>query len=672
MIRILSKIIAGAALALFFAGCGKEEKAVALASIKVVPAQVKLAVGGMQPLTAVSAPKDAGDVAFVWSSADKTVATVSDKGVVTGVAAGNTTVKVAGGGIEKSVPVQVVAGYGSLNITANWDDRYAGVDIPFSYKVTAGDFAGTAFEATFTPDYLFDPGELTVIACSPAAGITVEGNTATLASADGLFNTAPGWFFSGAQTLTVVKDADNPVTLDMHQQVGLLTVELPALPLVTSMSATLGGVATQINLETGAITGDAGTVAFGFTPTGSAYTATVRLLGTTGNTQPLTLTLNYPDNSSGQITTDLNTVLAGFNANKKTPFSPVISLPVIFAPQVSSAIVHAGNRKVEIEVRVDDPGITTAQVYGSDYRHFADIAINNQTGVFRTVINNLEEGDCTFRIYSTDSDGNKSLPVEVQGEAFGENRISQLRNRSITVAILSGSTGITTINWGDPEENSTGCTLTYTDTGNGQKTITAPSDATVTTIDDFKSGLRYATQFELGSGNVAETFSVDEAPQTVFKNLDDKSAWSAEASSYHDAPRMASAAIDGNPWQPWHSSAGGQSMPQWIIIDFGDGNALPIDGIVYQARIDDIGDRGFPKTVQWESSNDKTAWTPILSSENLEYPAVKPAQGQEKPLWLPCTAKTTARYLRATISETWPTSRVYTYIGELGIFQTVE
>jgi hypothetical protein len=438
------------------------------------------------------------------------------------------------------------------------------------------------------------------------------------------------------------------------------------------MSATLGGVATQINLETGAITGDAGTIAFGFAPTGSTYTATVRLLGTTGNTQPLTLTLNYPDNTSGTITTDLNTALAGFNADKKTPLSPDISLPVIFAPQVSSATVHAGNRKVELEVQIDAPGITTVQVYGGDYRHFADIAVNSQTGVFRTVINNLEEGDYTFRIYSTDNDGNKSLPVDVQGEAFGENRISQLSNRSITVAILSGSTGTTTISWGDPAENSTGCTLTYTGTDNGSKTITALPDATVTTIDDFKSGLRYSTQFVLGSGNVAEPFSVDEAPQTVFKNIDGKSGWSAEASSYHDNPRQASAAIDGDPWQPWHSSASGQSMPQWIIIDFGAGNALPIDGIVYQARIDDINDRAFPKTVQWESSNDKSTWTTILSSENLEYPTAKPEVGQEKPLWLPCTTKTTARYLRATISATGPISRGYTYIGELGIFEVVE
>jgi hypothetical protein len=658
--------VACAALALFIAGCDKEGKEVALDSIKVAPEQLKLAVGGMHPLTAVAEPEDASNVAFVWSSADQAVATVSKTGVVTGVGAGNTTVKVAVGEVEKSVLVTVVAGYGSLNITTNWDNRHAGVDIPFSYKVKAGDFTGTAFNAIFTPDYLFDPGELTVIAYSAADGISVEGNIATLASADGLFSAAPGWFFSGKQSLTIAENVNNPVTLAMHQQVGLLTVELPLLPLVTSMSATLSGVATQINLETGAVTGDAGTIPLVFTRTDDNYTATVKLLGAVGSTQSLALTLNYPDNTSGQLTADLNAVLANFNANKKTPLSPDIELPVTFAPQVSGATVHAGNRRVEVEVSVDDEKINKVLVYGNNYQHFADIEVNYQTGAHSVIIEGLEEGNHTFQLFSTDADGNKSVAVEVQGEAFGANRISELTNRSITSVTLVGT--IATVNWGSShEENDVGCTLAYIGTDDQTKTVIAgPNDAT-TTLSGFKSGLRYFTQFVLGSGNVVETIDVDEALQTVFKEAP-KTGWSAEASSFHDAPRVASAAIDGNPSQPWHSAASGQSMPQWLLIDFGADNALQIDGIVYQGRIDDMGDGSWPKVVIWQSSNDKSTWTNILSVSELKYPA----SNQSNPLWLPCTTTTTARYLKCTISETWPNSRSYTYIGEMGIFQNVE
>jgi hypothetical protein len=347
----------------------------------------------------------------------------------------------------------------------------------------------------------------------------------------------------------------------------------------------------------------------------------------------------------------------------------------VYAAKVDSAAVHTGYKKTEVEIHIATRKIDTVKVYWDDYRYVRNIPVNNRPGVFRTVIDDMEERSYIFQLVSIDSYGNQSLPVEVAGEAFGDNRLSLLRSRSITTAGLTPATGVLIVNWGAAVENSSGCRLTYTGTADEPVILIAPPDATVTTISDFKSGLRYSTQFVLGEAGLAEMYSTDEVSQSVLKvwtTAADKSGWSAEASSYHDTPRTASAAIDGNPWQPWHSSAGGQSMPQWIIIDFGAGNALPIDGIVYQARIDDINDKGFPKTVKWESSNDKSAWTPILSSENLEYPTVKPAQGQEKPLWLPCTAKTTARYLRATISETWPTFRAYTYIGELGIYQNVE
>jgi hypothetical protein len=666
--KLLVKV-ASAALVLFLAaGCDKEEKEVALSAIKVVPAQVNLAVGGIQPLTAVATPDDASEVTFVWSSADKSVATVSNTGMVTAVAVGNTTVKVTGGGIEKSVPVSVVEGYGSLSITTDWSDRHAGVSIPFSYKVTAGNFAGTAFDAAFTPEYQFDPGTLTVVAYAEADGITVEGHTATLESADGFFNATPGWFFSGVQTLTVVKDAGNPVAIDMHQQVGLLILELPVLPLVTSMNATLSGLATQIDLETGAVTGDAGSIAFDFTRTGNSYTATVRPLGTVGATQTLTLTLNYPDGTSKQVAADLSAALATFNNNKATLLSPNVVLPITFAPQVTNAVVHSGYKRVEVEFNIAAAGINTVKVYGNNYQHLADVSVNNATGAFSAIIENLEESTIyTFQIFSVDGAGNLSLPVEVQGEAFGDNRISQVRrNRDITAAIYKAATSEVTVNWGAVVTNSTGCTLTYTGTDNQPKTVSAAPDATSTTLPNWKSGLHYATQFVLGTGNVAHTFSADETSQRVLKEVP-KTGWTATAKSYH-GNFYPSQAIDGNAMNPWHSNAS-ENLPQWLTIDFGAGNAQLIDGIVYQGRIDDVNDRGFPKKVVWEVSDDNATWTTILSVSELEYFT---DYGVEHPLWLPCTTPATARYLRCTISETWPNSRNYTYFGEMGIYQYVE
>jgi hypothetical protein len=333
---------AGIVVALFLAGCNKdsEDNKVALKSIAVTPSSVTVSVNATVPLEATPVPADASDVKFEWSSADPTVATVSETGLVTGKKAGNTTVKVKSGNIEKTVPVEVTTlpttghpDHGKINLSLNWDDRAEDVDIPSSYRVVAGSFSGDATGESFTPDHLFDPGALTVIAYAAADNITISDNTATLVSADGIFSAAPGWFFSGSQSLTVVKDTDHPVAVEMHQQTGLLTVELTSLPAgVTAVNATLSGMATQINLETGATTGDPGTVAPVFTQSEDKYVATVKLLGTVGSSQTLTLTMTG-ENINREIIHDLSEDLAAFNSNKKTPV--LLSLPLVILPETT-------------------------------------------------------------------------------------------------------------------------------------------------------------------------------------------------------------------------------------------------------------------------------------------------------------------------------------------------
>ncbi|MDR1096946.1 MAG: Ig-like domain-containing protein, partial [Tannerella sp.] len=181
-------VVAGAAIALFLlAGCGDdEEKKVALSSIEVTPASVTLTVGDApQQLTATPAPKDAADVAFKWSSADDAVATVSETGLVTAVKAGNTTVKVASGKIEKSVTVTVLAsanpdaveidqvvsyagiGRAYFEITVSntaidkvriyWNNRQGSQEVPIGgqpsgvYTATVEELAGGSYEFTLVP-----------------------------------------------------------------------------------------------------------------------------------------------------------------------------------------------------------------------------------------------------------------------------------------------------------------------------------------------------------------------------------------------------------------------------------------------------------------------------------------------------------------------------------------
>ena len=70
---------------------------------------------------------------------------------------------------------------GKITVTADWSDRGDGVDIPAEWTVTMGDYIGTETGETHAPDYLFNPGNYTLVAYNTPENITVSGTTATVA-----------------------------------------------------------------------------------------------------------------------------------------------------------------------------------------------------------------------------------------------------------------------------------------------------------------------------------------------------------------------------------------------------------------------------------------------------------------------------------------------------------
>ncbi|XUV83561.1 Ig-like domain-containing protein [Enterobacter sp. TMH.L2] len=69
-----------------------DEDQIAVTGVTVSPKTVSIAVGATRQLTANIAPADATNKAVTWSSSDATKATVSNTGLVTGVAAGTATI----------------------------------------------------------------------------------------------------------------------------------------------------------------------------------------------------------------------------------------------------------------------------------------------------------------------------------------------------------------------------------------------------------------------------------------------------------------------------------------------------------------------------------------------------------------------------------------------------
>lgn len=167
----------------------------------------------------------------------------------------------------------------------------------------------------------------------PAEGITVNGTTATIATAtgnragtDAFVNNAPGWFFTYTEQVTIEKDKDYPLTAAMKQQVRELTLVVEptgdAAGRITEIVAHLTGAAGTLDFATDTY-GTASNVVLSFTKItegddAGKWKATVRLLGVTGTEQLLTGELRYADGNPTPTTlkSDLTEALKEFNTRK--------------------------------------------------------------------------------------------------------------------------------------------------------------------------------------------------------------------------------------------------------------------------------------------------------------------------------------------------------------------
>ncbi len=92
-----------------FIGCGKAEvsESYKLADIHVDKQSLILEVGDEEKLLASAIPAVAQQPVFLWSSADKSIATVSNQGVVEALSEGETIITVSSSDVSTKVPVKV-------------------------------------------------------------------------------------------------------------------------------------------------------------------------------------------------------------------------------------------------------------------------------------------------------------------------------------------------------------------------------------------------------------------------------------------------------------------------------------------------------------------------------------------------------------------------------------
>lgn len=216
---------------------------------------------------------------------------------------------------------------GKIAVTADWNNRGENVAVPASWNIAIGDYTGTETGATHAPDHLFAPGSYTLVAYSPADGITVSGTTATVANAAvNLIVNTPGWLFTSVQQVIIEADTDYDLTAVMQQQVRELTLVIEptgdAADRIESIEGCLSGVAGCMDFDTGTY-GNASNVELHFTKItdgtdAGKWSTTVRLLGIARDTQKLTATIAYADGNPADthLDSDLTAALDGFNTGK--------------------------------------------------------------------------------------------------------------------------------------------------------------------------------------------------------------------------------------------------------------------------------------------------------------------------------------------------------------------
>lgn len=175
------------------------------------------------------------------------------------------------------------------------------------------------------------PGEHTVLVYNTPEGFTVTDGIAYVERVDGtraltdLIAPLPETLYSGTKTVTVVADDTLHVDLDILQRTRDLRLELTVTEgdpeRIVAITGTLSGVAGAYDLRSETLHGEAVSTAPAFIRNGDKIEADLRLLGTMGEAQMLTLTLTFTDGQTQTTESDLTEALAGFGSDMTEPFT---------------------------------------------------------------------------------------------------------------------------------------------------------------------------------------------------------------------------------------------------------------------------------------------------------------------------------------------------------------
>jgi len=260
---------------------------------------------------------------------------------------------------------------------------------------------------------------------------------------------------------------------------------------------------------------------------------------------------------------------------------------IVYPGRVSNIITKPGNLRTGLWWNPSpDPSISKYVVY---WNNNADsVVVNSSThnplDTIKVTIPNLKEYTYTFTVYSYDSQGHKSIPIEARNvRVFGPLYQSGLLNRpyNATNPYVVNSNGSVQLNFKTPDTINVNTTIRYTTTaGVSVDKILLPADTAIT-LADYKAGtdITYKSAYIPGKGSL-DVFSVTDFstfPKIFTYVLCDRSLFT-EVHLPGDVPTYESGTSISKLWDGsvgpqgypniFHS-AGNSGMPHVLTFDLG-------------------------------------------------------------------------------------------------------
>ncbi len=210
-----------------------------------------------------------------------------------------------------------------------------GVTPPKTYNVAFDDkflIVPSGSEVTLNA---LQPGEHTLYIYNSADSIAINMNeggfTIRVDTQGGVVSSKPDMFIFGSQSFIVGSEQNQSLPkLEMKPMLRPLEVNLTlsetTVDLISSISVTITGIANSWDCILDEVLGDPAKISLDLEQTAEQFHALAYILGTNGEEQSLTITLNLKNGLTQTISENANTMLADFNADKSSIFALNINL----------------------------------------------------------------------------------------------------------------------------------------------------------------------------------------------------------------------------------------------------------------------------------------------------------------------------------------------------------